>query len=136
MHTTVLRSALLLATAALVAGCAALGPQTPEDAVKARASDRWAAMLKGEMPKAYAYLAPGYRAVHSEKEYAGRRGNAVQLKGAEVVEVRCPEATKCNARVRIESKPFMMKGFSDTMATHVDETWLLEDGQWWLFEQI
>ena len=40
-----LRSAWALAAVVLVAGCATLGPQAPEDVVKARASARWAALL-------------------------------------------------------------------------------------------
>jgi len=131
-----LRSALAVAAVALVAGCAALGPQAPEEAVKARANARWAALLKSDMTNAYAYLTPGYRAVHDLESYRKRRGTAVKWTGAEVVDVRCPEATKCLAKVRIEAKPFMGRKFGDTITTHYDETWLLEDGQWWLFEKI
>ena len=40
------------------------------------------------------------------------------------------------AKVRIEAKPFLGRKFGDTINTHYDETWLLEDGQWWLFEKI
>ena len=131
-----LRSMLALAAAGLVTGCAALGGQAPEDAVKARANARWAALLKSDMANAYTYLTPGYRAVHDLESYRKRQGTAVKWTGAEVVDVRCPEATKCLAKVRIEAKPFMGRKFGDTIATHYDETWLLEGGQWWLFEKI
>lgn len=136
MRTTALRSILALAAAALMAGCAALQPQTPEAAVKARANERWAAALKGDMSKAYAYMTPGYRAVHSEENYRSSRGTAVKWTAAEAVEVRCPDATKCIAKIRIEAKPFMGRKFGDTIITHAEETWLLEDGQWWLFEKL
>ena len=131
-----LQSAGALAALALVAGCAAMGPQAPEDAVKVRASARWAALLKPDMSAAYSYMAPGYRKVHDEQAYRMRRGSAVKWTGAEVVEVRCPEATKCIAKVRIEAKPFLGRKFGDTIVTHAEETWLLEDGQWWLFEKL
>lgn len=131
-----LHSAGPLAALALVAGCAAMGPLAPEDAVKARASARWAALLKPDMGAAYSYMAPGYRKVHDEEAYRMRRGSAVKWTGAEVVDVRCPEATKCIAKVRIEAKPFLGGKFGDTIATHAEETWLLEDGQWWLFEKL
>ena len=131
-----LHSAGALAALALVAGCAAMGPQAPEDAVKVRASARWAALLKPDMSAAYSYMAPGYRKVHDEQAYRMRRGSAVKWTGAEVVDVRCPEATKCIAKVRIEAKPFLGGKFGDTIVTHAEETWLLEDGQWWLFEKL
>ncbi len=131
-----LHSAGALAALALVAGCAAMGPQAPEDAVKVRASARWAALLKPDMSAAYSYMAPGYRKVHDEQAYRMRRGSAVKWTGAEVVDVRCPEATKCIAKVRIEAKPFLGRKFGDTIVTHAEETWLLEDGQWWLFEKL
>ena len=131
-----LHSAGALAALALVAGCATLGPQAPEDVVKARASARWAALLKPDMSAAYSYMAPGYRKVHDEQAYRMRRGSAVKWTGAEVVDVRCPEATKCIAKVRIEAKPFLGRKFGDTIVTHAEETWLLEDGQWWLFEKL
>lgn len=131
-----LRPAWTLAAVALMAGCAAMGSKSPEDAVKARAGARWAALLKLDMREAYSYLAPGYREVHNEEAYRMRRGSAVKWTGAEVVDVRCPEATKCIAKVRIEAKPFMGRKFGDTIATHAEETWLLEDGQWWLFEKL
>lgn len=136
MHLSVLRSALAVAAVALVAGCAALGPQTAEDAVKARASARWAALLKPDMRTAYTFMTPAYRTAFDEEAYRKRRGSAVKWTGAEVVEVRCPEATKCIAKVRIEAKPFMGRKFGDTIATYAEETWLLEDGQWWLFEKL
>ena len=131
-----LHSAGALAALALVAGCAAMGPQAPEDAVKVRASARWAALLKPDMSAAYSYMAPGYRKVHDEQAYRMRRGSAVKWTGAEVVDVRCPEATKCIAKVRIEAKPFLGRKFGDTIVAHAEETWLLEDGQWWLFEKL
>lgn len=136
MRTIALHSTLVLAVATLMAGCAALIPRTPEEAVKVRANERWAAVLKGDMSKAYTYMTPGYRAARSEQDYRGSRGSAVRWTAAEAVEVRCPDATKCLAKVRIEAKPFMGRKFGDTIVTYADETWLLEGGQWWLFEKL
>jgi len=136
MHLSVLRSALAVAAMALVAGCAALGPQAAEDAVKARASARWAALLKYDFDAAYAYMAPGYRAVMSVEKFKARQGSAVRWTGAEAVSAACPEVVKCVVQVRIQAKPFLGRKFGDTITTHVEETWLLEDGQWWLFQKI
>ena len=130
-HTTTL--AALVLPIALLAGCAALAPQGAEDTVRQRANEYWAARVKYDFPAAYAYTAPGYRALHAEQAFRTRQGGAVVYKSAQAVAVRCPEPTKCLVNMRLEAKPFMMRGFRDNIVTHVEETWLWQDGQWWLF---
>ncbi|WP_024538100.1 nuclear transport factor 2 family protein [Comamonas badia] len=139
--TTPLRRARPLAAllaAAVLAGCAALAPtpQTPEQIVEARANAYWAAMLKKDVPTAYGYLAPGVRSIFPQDAFAGSRGSAVRWKAAEVSRVRCPSATKCLATVRIESKSLVGRGAGSTVPTYFDETWVLQDGQWWLYINV
>lgn len=131
------RLAPLLAAAWLV-GCAALAPtpQTPEEIVQARANARWAAMLKGDTATAYEYLAPGMRALITKEAYAARFGGAVRWVGAEATRARCPEATKCLATVRIDTKAFLSRMKNVTVPTYYEETWVLQDGQWWLFSNL
>lgn len=136
MGTPVVRSMLAVTTMAFVAGCAALSTQTAEDTVKARANERWAALLKYDYDAAYAYMSPGYRGVTPIEKFKARQGSAVRWAGAEAISVNCPEAVKCVVQVRIQAKPFLGRKFGDTITTHVEETWLLEDGQWWLFQKI
>ena len=119
------------------AGCASIGaPQPPEVVVKERASQRWQALVKYDMEAAYGFTTPAYRAVATAADYRQRMGSAVQWSGVEVVGVRCPDATKCIANVRVEAKPFLGRRFGDSIVTHVEETWLLQENQWWLFQKL
>lgn len=125
------------AVAVVAAGCASIGaPQPPEVVVKERASQRWLALTKYDMEKAYEFTTPAYRAVTTAEVHRRRIGSAVRWTGAEVVGVRCPEATKCLVQVRIEAKPFLGRRYGDSITTHVEETWLLQDNQWWLFQKL
>ncbi len=127
-------SLLLLST--LVA-CANLGgTAAPENVVRQRATERWQALVAGDMNQAYGYNAPSFRAVVSSDGFRKRFGNAGTWVGAEVVAVNCPDAAKCMATVRIDFKPAFSRRSGDKISTHADETWVLEDGQWWLFQRI
>ena len=119
----------------LVAACAGIGSASPEAIVKERATERWAALLKRDMRKAYEYAAPSYRSVVSADTFAGKFGTSVAWVAADVVNVAC-ETDKCTATVRVEAKPLMGTKFGNTISTHVDETWLLEDGRWWFFQKL
>jgi hypothetical protein len=128
--------AALSATLTLTA-CASLGSSKPEDQVRQRVNERWQALVAGEFTRAYSYNTPGFRAVVTADAYRSRTGSAVKWLGAEAVEVKCPEASKCTATVRIDYRPMMMGGRAgDKFNTHVDETWLREDGKWWIFQSI
>lgn len=144
MFTTVLRAAAARKTAlgavlaaGLLAGCASVAPATPEEQVRARAIERWQALVAYQMDKAYAFTTPAYRAVASPARDRARYGNAAQWVGAEVVRVTC-EPEKCVARVRIDAKPSAIPGIGrkTTLSTHADEIWLLVDGQWWLHREL
>ena len=117
-----------------LAACATL-QKTPEEAVKQRASQRWAFLIEREFAKAYELLVPSYRSVVALDAYRSRFGNSVNWTGAEVVSVRC-EADRCTATVRIDAKALLPGNFGNTISTHVDETWLLEDGRWWFFQKL
>lgn len=122
--------------ASFLAGCASLAPAPPEERVRARATERWQALVAYQMDKAYAFTTPAYRAVTSFERDRARYGSAAQWLGAEVIRVNC-EPEKCTARVRIDVKP-IVPGFGGktTLSTHADEIWLLVDGQWWLHREL
>lgn len=125
----------LMATGALLSGCASLQTK-PEDAITQRANERWQALLKGDMAKAYAYSTPGFRAVVEVEGFKGRTGIAGRWLGAQVVNVTCDTPERCKAVIKLEFST-LIPGFSkDRMTTHIDETWLLEDGQWWIFQKV
>lgn len=129
-----LRGAALLITVVLAA-CAAVQPAPPEDVVRSRANARWQALVAGDFAAAYNYSTPGFKAVVATGAYKTRFGSAA-WHGAEVISVACPEPTQCTARVRIDFKYLSKSKGADKISTHTDEIWLLENGQWWLFQTI
>lgn len=124
----------LVASLALAA-CASMGGGA-ETKVSQRASERWKALVAGEFSKAYVYSTPGYREIVTVDGFRGRFGSAVVWVGAEVVSVICPEPVKCNAVIRLEYKPLKGGRSGTPLNTHIDETWLLEGGQWWVFQPL
>ena len=121
----------------MLAGCASFAPRSPEDQVKVRAQARYDAVLKGDRKRAYEYFTPGFRGTVSAATYAGAIGSAVETVGATVESVRCETLEKCIAQVKLELKPIAVRGFAGTIVTtYADETWLLESGQWWLFQAL
>ncbi len=119
-----------------LAACASLGGGTPEEQVRQRATQRWQALAAGEFSRAYNYNTPSFRSVVTPDGYRNRFGGAVSWKAAEVDRVTCPEVDKCTARLRVDFKPVLSHPNSPAISTHMDETWLLENGQWWYFQKI
>ncbi len=137
MHNITRRWSLmaLMAAGALLSGCASFQTK-PEDAVTQRANERWQALLKGDMAKAYAYSTSGFRAVVDIEGFKGRTGIAGRWHAAQTVKVTCDTPERCKAVIKLEFST-LIPGFSkDRMTTHIDETWLLEDGQWWIFQKV
>lgn len=117
------------------AGCASLGASKPEDAVKQRAEAYWKARAAGQVDKAYELTSPSYRKVHTFDQFKMQFGNGASIKGVSVIKVDC-EAEKCTVRTKVEAAPALMGISVGTIATHLDEIWLLEDGQWWRYQDI
>jgi cell division ATPase FtsA len=64
-------------------------------------------------------------------------GNAVDTVSATVETVTCETLEKCVAQVKLEVKPLAVRAFASTIVTtYANETWLLEGGQWWLFQTL
>jgi hypothetical protein len=127
-----------LATAALIlAGCA--GPvasnRTPADIAVERAQARWDALMRRDWATAYGYLTSGYRATVSADRYGGQFSGPLQWEGARAHGAEC-EATRCVVTVEITFR-LMLAGHRDRKSsTFIEEVWLLEDGQWYKFEQL
>jgi hypothetical protein len=122
----------VLAGALALAGCAALGARGPEDIVRERAQARWNALLAGKFEDAYAYLSPSSRAVVSLQRFRSSFGSVVAWKSAEVHKVECKQTDRCIVSIKVRYQPMMRVGGLSTIETSVEETWLLDGGQWWL----
>ncbi|WP_326534100.1 hypothetical protein [Pseudorhodoferax sp.] len=124
-------SALVLLFA--LGGCASLAPQTPEQAIQQRSQDYWKARLTNQTAAAYAFTSPSYRKLRSESQYGSQYGQPAAVQSVEVLDVKCASAERCSARIRLNVKPMIPGVKLETMATHIDEVWLREDGKWWVY---
>ncbi len=127
---------LVLSASAVLVACAGVTATAPEEVVKQRVNERWKTLVSGDFARSYSYTAPSFRGLISQDVYRGRIGGAVNWVAGEVANVQCPEAIKCIARVRIDYKPLLRGRAGDTFSTYANETWVLEDGQWWAFEPL
>ena len=125
----------LVAAAVALSGCAAFAPATPEQAVEKRATTYWKARIAGEYEKAYALSSPAYRNVKTAQQFRMQFGAGANVLGAEVYKVTC-EQQKCTARMKLTVKPAVIQLKLDTIPMYLDEIWLLEDGQWWIHQDL
>jgi hypothetical protein len=111
--------------AAALVSCAAVGPATPEEAVRVRAQERWDLLVRGELVKAYDYYSEGSRLGFSREDYVNsiRRGF---WKSAKVEKVTCSSTETCEADVSVAHE---FKGIPS--GTHVKETWVRAGKEWW-----
>jgi hypothetical protein len=127
---------LVLLLAVLVASCATGSAGSPEATVRQRAQARWAALIAGEWNDAYAYMVPSYRALIPRNRFVNQFGGGGAWLDAEVVDVSCKEEDKCSVRMKVSFRPVLGGRSREPVTTHFDETWVREDGQWWMFQKI
>ncbi len=125
----------IAAAVLLAVGCASLETATPEKAVEKRATAYWKARTDGQVEKAYELLTPSYRKLRTLEQYRNQFGIGASIAGASVVKVTC-EAERCTARMRLDARPALIGMNLGAVATHLDEVWLLEDGQWWRHQDL
>lgn len=118
-----------------LSGCAAFAPATPEQAVEKRATAYWKARIAGQYEKAYALSTPAYRQLKTADQFRMQFGSGVSVQAAEVASVVC-EPQKCTAKMKISAKPAVIGLKLGTIPLYMDEIWLLEDGQWWHYQEI
>ncbi len=134
---TVVKGVIASIAIAALAGCAAVGtPKTPEETVRQLATQRWQALLAGDFEKAYEFAVPSYRQLKTSAYYRTKRlGTPVKWISVEVINAQC-EALKCEVRIKLESKPIVPINIQGNMVGGLDETWVFEQGRWWMFETI
>lgn len=118
-----------------VIGCASMRP-SPEETVRKLATQRWQALLGGKFDQAYEFATPAFRKLRSVDFYRTNR-SAVPVKwvSAEVLRVDC-EPQRCVAKIKLITRP-NMPGFNKlNLETGLEEVWIQEEGQWWMFEKL
>lgn len=129
------KAATAVAIALVLTACAAT-PSTLEQAVRQRAEQYWKARMANQNGAAYAMLTPAYRKLKTEAQYAQEFGVASAVKSVDVIEVTCTSAERCIANVRLNTRPMVPGVEVGTVATHVNDVWLLEGGQWWRHQAL
>ncbi|SRR5439155_3190867 len=94
-------------------------------AVRERAEARWQALIRDDIPAAYGYLSPATRDVVSLDQYRARTARR-SFRDAKVDAVEC-EGELCKVKIKLTFDRARMKG----IVTPLDETWIIEQGQFW-----
>lgn len=108
-------------------GCTSVSrvPETPEQAVKARAQERWNALVAGQFDKAFEFITPSGRSTLPIEVFRARLGGS-KWRGATVTSAVCePEVCDLTVILDIEVLPNLPH------KQPVSEKWLLVDGKWW-----
>jgi hypothetical protein len=120
-----------------MAGCSTLfgvtkdsPPEEKQAAVKERAGARWAAMIKGDIDTAYAFLTPASRKALSPEAFASRRG-VTKYTAATVESVTC-EAEACKAQIKLTYDYPVQGKIMRGIQTPLTETWVFDKGTAWL----
>lgn len=100
-----------------------------------RASQRWATALSGNVVDAYQFLPPSQRRTRSLNSFLTSAGNSMKYEFGNPVSVVCDHSDRCIVKVNVGAK-IPVPGFSNQIiSTDVDEIWIFEDGEWWLYQK-
>jgi len=118
---------MLAACANLPAGgvTAESAPEVKQAAVTARSKARWQAVIDGEVERGYEFLSPGSRAVTPLATYRAK-ARLSGFRAADIESAAC-EAETCKVRLKVTLDHRLMKGIE----APIEETWVLENGQYW-----
>lgn len=131
------RSAALTVCAVMFAtlgGCAAFVPPTPEAQALERAQKRWDALVAHDWDKAYAFLTPAFRAITPSDRYRNRFIGVPRWTKVTAKSAQC-EAQRCTVTIQIEAEYAGRRQFQ-TLSTEMPETWVQEDGQWYIHQAM
>ena len=125
---------LLLAFAGLLSGCAHLGQESAEDAVRQRSDAFWAARMKNDVAEAYRYTPPSYRQINDADRFRRDYAGIPMVHKRDIASIRCnEEQARCVLKQKFDVTLPMMKG--TLVPVYADEIWVREDGQWWIFKK-
>lgn len=152
MHRTVF-TALALAAAATLAGCAATnanqGPTVApasaapaaqsapqqndhEARIRARSAAFWEARQRNDVAASYQFTSPSYRKVNDQERFRHHYAGVPVVIGRQVERITCDDPPqRCVVKLGLKVAPPMAQGLVATV--YSDETWILEEGEWWVF---
>jgi hypothetical protein len=100
-------------------------PEARKALVASRVNARWDALIKGDLPAAYALLSPASRATVTEQQFESKTRRQ-GFRAAKIDEIDC-DAVACTVKLWITYDHPVMKGIT----TPLQESWVFENGQAW-----
>ncbi len=108
-------------------------PAKAEDAVRARAQQRWDWLMAGKFDDAYTYTTPSYRALNTAQDYRNRFSSGAKWVDPQVDSVTCEGDERCKVKIVLGIQ-VAARGFTKPTKSVIIETWLPENGQWWFYQ--
>jgi hypothetical protein len=110
---------------------------TQEEALAARVSARWDAMIRRDFAQAYEFLSPSYRALFPLEHMRGLTGSSVNWRSIDIESISIAGETASvilSLDYRLTLPPAAGLGPGEdfgVLTKHIEETWVNRDGEWW-----
>lgn len=123
----------LLTMAVLLGGCATIA-DSPDSALRARASAYYDALIAADYRAAYGFFTPGYRAARSFQEHSMIVPPQGRYRAAVVGDVRCVTEQACDVLVstRFEFDKSVRPIGGMVVPIDVTDRWVFVEGGWYL----
>ena len=118
----------------LVGACATVDSGPPEQVVSKRSVERAALLMQGDYESAYLFSTPGYRSLESVNDFTARWLGAAMWEEASVAKVVCDgePVERCQIALAVS----LQMPSAGLVTTHLQETWVLSKGNWYLFQDV
>jgi hypothetical protein len=100
-------------------------PEAARAAVESRVNARWAALIKGDLEAAYAYLSPASRQALTFEQFK-KVTRKEGFRDAKIRSIDC-DAGACTVKLWLTYDHRLMKG----VQTPIEEAWVFDKGQAW-----
>lgn len=102
-------------------------------AVGARATARWEALIRRDLATAYGFSTPEFRARIPLQAFTSRFGNDILWEQAQVDSVEMQEGNKAKVVMNVVYRPVSDVGeIRGVRGAGITETWVKSEGSWWV----
>lgn len=107
-----------------------------EQHLSERIEARWAALVEGNVAKAYEYETPGFRQAVELDDYQKLYGTATRWSGAEISKVEfASEGSVATVHLMVAYEVTLPDGNQYLGRRLMKERWLFKEGDWWFVQQ-
>ena len=131
---------LLVGLALVMAGCASIQPQPPEEVVRARAEAQGQALVDQDFETALSFTTPAYQSSPRSDMYQANFSGSSFWTKTEVARVECdegPDPERCDVRLWIYGqfpRPGRFTGQrGQDVPSSYDSVWIKVDGDWYQY---